>query len=1512
MPGQFSGGAFGGNRAEVEIRVEQRDALNDIERFESRVKALARTLPTKLGASLDRSAKRAQRFGRTLANTLSSQNVLRLAKSAGSRMAKTFVNAYTRGIRAARSIVKRATKAIFSLPSLLAGSVAGLFTISAIRGAASFDDTLRRISATSEEAAGNIGLVKRVAEQLGETTPRTAQDAAGGILALTQAGLGLKDTLTAIVPALNLAIAGSIDIGESAGIAAAAMVGFRQDASFLPRIMDQIIVGARSARTEIGPLGQAVARSAAGFRQIGQDSSTLTALAASLAQITVEGDEAGTSLLRLGQRLARGSAGADEFLKGIKGLSLSSRNFREGKVDVLEFFDTVSKGVDAGSIDLNRFSLILGDRGVKAFEAFRAVGADFVFNLRDQMRQASGETEAFVETLEGGPGGSLRRIESAFAAVKLSLVGEGSGLKGFLDDTLTPMVRQMARFVKIAGGVGGLLDLAGELAADTFERIDKVILGIIKIATGALVDASLILARGIGNAVTEGFKDGLNPEKIVNNLLSGVGRFFTELHDSTLFGQAVGAVTGTTFTDLFFGGDDGGASGDPADKAKAEIDEIFSHTRTAFSDLDKVLSRGEGFTRFRKILKESLEPAKDLLDEINSLPDTTGSAVRRSIPALDTLAVKLGNIWRSFLQGAREAFAELPDVLSAQGLTAFAGQIGKSVSSELAGGISNAFNDLLFGSVDDDTDRALQLLRRLRTEAENQLDNVNTEPIFADLRNLQIGDSPFPTAELELDVAGGRDQALSAIDRLISQLEATSSFSGRLSDFFRTATRGAQSALEGGISDALASITINAATGSGADFIGKMRGFFGGPDMQNAVDGGLEQVIRDAEIGAGFDDFGSNLTKQGRNSVGLALRNMFTVGAFTAAITGSPTATAFASGGALLATILVDGDNGRGGLRGQLQKGLVSSVALAVSTGAMLAGIGLSSTSVAFASSGAFFADQLIQGFADNEIGIIGSVSELIRPGGNLSAELQNFGRSLGQTFGISFSDEFKQVLNSAGLGASIAGLISGGSTGATIAGGAAGAAGGIISTLSFAGAGPIGAGIGAIGAVLSGFLGRRSDDDREKERLGNLRDVISGGLTGRQLIGILTGETVNTQGRVDFGGGLSIGRSGQDVTETDRFVFQELAGQLQNFSFQISNRFTQFQRLLDDPESNQVQIDIAAQQLQDLINKSGLFTGADSGFRVSDFAAGETSFTELINFTTRLDQFRNFTQEIFDREFSGGGAAKLAPGVVEEESGNVFDQMIDQLTVIAGAITGSIAGPLTRVEEALASFTNFNVNVTVTGGGSGTSTTSTTTSSASPPALTGSPSAPSPPPPAAQPPEEDPVDAYIRRGTFQVRTRFANGFDRLRNVNPGGAAAALAFINSGAADTYFTNLGSSNGYSYSRGVADTINHMIQRFSIPGFQHGGQFRVGGVGGPDSQLVAFRATPNETVTVTRPDQQQQGGGATLKIEKGAIVVNPAQGMDERQIADAVMNKIKRESARGKIVVFNSGVGTRRLT
>ncbi|WP_457645326.1 phage tail length tape measure family protein [Profundibacter sp.] len=74
------------------------------------------------------------------------------------------------------------------------------------------------------------------------------------------------------------------------------------------------------------------------------------------------------------------------------------------------------------------------------------------------------------------------------------------------------------------------------------------------------------------------------------------------------------------------------------------------------------------------------------------------------------------------------------------------------------------------------------------------------------------------------------------------------------------------------------------------------------------------------------------------------------------------------------------------------------------------------------------------------------------------------------------------------------------------------------------------------------------------------------------------------------------------------------------------------------------------------------------------------------------------------------------------------------------------------------------------------------------------------------------------------------------------------------------SGLGSFLTGSLGGGLGGVLTGLVG--GLLGFANGGSFDVGGVGGIDSQVVAFRASPNETVHVTKPGQNLGGGGATV--------------------------------------------------
>lgn len=94
--------------------------------------------------------------------------------------------------------------------------------------------------------------------------------------------------------------------------------------------------------------------------------------------------------------------------------------------------------------------------------------------------------------------------------------------------------------------------------------------------------------------------------------------------------------------------------------------------------------------------------------------------------------------------------------------------------------------------------------------------------------------------------------------------------------------------------------------------------------------------------------------------------------------------------------------------------------------------------------------------------------------------------------------------------------------------------------------------------------------------------------------------------------------------------------------------------------------------------------------------------------------------------------------------------------------------------------------------------------------------------------------------------------------IHANGLGDALKNILVRLAESELSNL-LFNTFTGGKG-GSIIGGLTKAIGLPGFATGGSFRVGGSGGTDSQVVAFRASPDETVTVSRPGQR--AGGITI--------------------------------------------------
>ena len=107
-------------------------------------------------------------------------------------------------------------------------------------------------------------------------------------------------------------------------------------------------------------------------------------------------------------------------------------------------------------------------------------------------------------------------------------------------------------------------------------------------------------------------------------------------------------------------------------------------------------------------------------------------------------------------------------------------------------------------------------------------------------------------------------------------------------------------------------------------------------------------------------------------------------------------------------------------------------------------------------------------------------------------------------------------------------------------------------------------------------------------------------------------------------------------------------------------------------------------------------------------------------------------------------------------------------------------------------------------------------------------------------------------------------------NVKMGEAGAQAA----GSFSDMFSGMTGSLASAAGGGIGSFLGNMFA--DLLGFQHGGSFKVGGSGGKDSQLVAFKASPNERVSVETPGQQNKKGGSN-------VTYIDARGVDPGQMS-----------------------------
>lgn len=369
---------------------------------------------------------------------------------------------------------------------------------SVIRTISQFETAISSVTAlvsaqNPRSLASTMTTLSERAREMGATTLFTATQAAEGMKFLSLAGFEAVEVYQAIEPALNLAAAGMLGLGEAADIVSNIMAAFNVDASETETVADALAFTAARTNTNIRQLGEAMKFVGPVAGTLGIDVQETSIALGILGNSGLQASLAGTSLRRVMSGLLNPSK---EARKVLAGMNLTS----EELVNVLQGGGETGKGL----VDLVN---LLAERGIGAAEAFTLFGQrgapgllslvtqkDDLEELTEGLDDIAGTAERMAKILADNLGGDARIALSGLqeAILRLSDAGLGQWLRD-VTQTFTGFIRTLA-------GIETPFDELNENLMRG-ERLARVFLDNLKLLKAMVVALTVYLFRNFIRAI---------------------------------------------------------------------------------------------------------------------------------------------------------------------------------------------------------------------------------------------------------------------------------------------------------------------------------------------------------------------------------------------------------------------------------------------------------------------------------------------------------------------------------------------------------------------------------------------------------------------------------------------------------------------------------------------------------------------------------------------------------------------------------------------------------------------------------------------------------------------------------------------------------------------------------------------------------------------------------------------------------------------------------------------------
>lgn len=345
-----------------------------------------------------------------------------------------------------------------------------------------FDDSMRKVKATSGATGKEFNLLRDKALEMGAKTKFSASQSADALNYMALAGWDTKDMLNGIDGVMQLAAASGEDLGAVSDIVTDSLTAFGLKAKDSGHFADVLAQASSKANTDVRGLGEAFKYAAPVAGALGYTVEDTSIAIGLMSNAGIKGEKAGTALRTMFTNLAKPTKAMKNQMDEL-GISITdSQGNMLPMRDVMDQLRGKFKGLSKDQ-QASAAATIFGKEAMSgALAVINASDEDYK-KLTKSIDNSTGASKRMSDEMEGGIGGSIRKMKSAIESMAISI-----------GDVLAPHIRKAADFLAM------LADKFTSMPG--WVKTGVVGLGIFAAALGPLILTTGMFTAALGSIMT--------------------------------------------------------------------------------------------------------------------------------------------------------------------------------------------------------------------------------------------------------------------------------------------------------------------------------------------------------------------------------------------------------------------------------------------------------------------------------------------------------------------------------------------------------------------------------------------------------------------------------------------------------------------------------------------------------------------------------------------------------------------------------------------------------------------------------------------------------------------------------------------------------------------------------------------------------------------------------------------------------------------------------------------------